>query len=90
VRPQGSNRSGARRTSAPPYRRWASASQADGDHVRFLLDDLLSIAALECRRNKCAVIGEDLGTVREFRQRADRELELGGLLDRKVRGLCPL
>ena len=39
------------------------AKAADGAYVHYALDELLAIVVLESHRNRCMVIGEDLGTV---------------------------
>ncbi|MEQ8964336.1 MAG: 4-alpha-glucanotransferase [Azospirillaceae bacterium] len=56
-------------------------SPAQGTYLRLPVDDLFRVIALESRRHRCVVVGEDLGTVPEgFRPK----MEAAGVLSYKV------
>jgi len=48
----------------------AGGEPSEGAYVRYPIDDLLGIVALESHRERCLVIGEDLGTVADELRRA--------------------
>lgn len=56
-------------------------SAAEGVYVRYPFTDLMRILALESQRNRCLVVGEDLGTVPEGFRPAMRAL---GVLSTRV------
>ena len=59
----------------------AGTSGADGIYVRYPFADLLGLVALESQRNRCMVIGEDLGTVPD---EVRHGLEAAGVLSYRV------
>ncbi len=59
----------------------AGASPDEGAYVRYPLEDLLGIVALESHRQRCLVIGEDLGTVADELR---RELDARGVFSYRL------
>lgn len=52
----------------------AGMPSSDGTYMRYPFEDMLGVLALESMRNRCTIVGEDLGTVPEgFRERMARE-----------------
>jgi 4-alpha-glucanotransferase len=52
----------------------AGMPSADGTYLHYPFEEMLGVLALESVRNRCMIIGEDLGTVPEgFRERMGRE-----------------
>ncbi len=49
---------------------------SDGAYVHYALDEMLAIVALESQRNRCMVIGEDLGTVADTMRAALAQAEI--------------
>jgi 4-alpha-glucanotransferase len=55
------------------FRQWwvpAGLGATDGGYVHYPLDDLMSVLALESVRQRCLVVGEDLGVVPDEMRRA--------------------
>jgi (1->4)-alpha-D-glucan 1-alpha-D-glucosylmutase len=58
------------------FRQWwvpVGSTAVDGGYVHYPLEDLMALTALESRRHRCLVIGEDLGTVPDEVRRAMAE-----------------
>ena len=54
---------------------------SEGMYIGYPMDDMVGILALESQRNRCIVVGEDLGTVPEgFREK----MEAAGILSYRV------